>query len=202
MAIQLEPVSRPWRRYLRFSVRGLIVLVLVIGGWLGWLVRSARVQRDSVRAIERGGGFVRYDWDGPGVFHDEEKTAMGTLGTTKPWVPRWLVDRIGIHYFGHVTEALLAAPQDAPVLQHVAQLSDLQHLHIYWSNVGDAQLVHLEALTNLSSLTLRMCPVTDAGLLHLKGLTKLKKLDLRETNVTDLGVNELKRSLPYVAIIR
>ena len=111
------------------------------------------------------------------------------------------VDRIGIHYFGHVTEALLAALETHQCC-NTSQLSDLQHLHIYWPNVGDAQLVHLEALTNLSSLTLRMCPVTDAGLLHLKGLTKLKKLDLRETNVTDEGVNELKRSLPYVAIIR
>ena len=27
MAIQSEPISPPWRRFLRFSVRGLIVLV-------------------------------------------------------------------------------------------------------------------------------------------------------------------------------
>ena len=33
-------VARPWRRYLRLSVRGLIVLVLVIGGGLGWMVRQ------------------------------------------------------------------------------------------------------------------------------------------------------------------
>ena len=32
MPIQPEPVSRPWRRYLRFRVRGLIVLVLLVGG--------------------------------------------------------------------------------------------------------------------------------------------------------------------------
>jgi hypothetical protein len=36
------PVSRPWRRFLRFSVRALIVLVLVVGAGLGWVVRSAR----------------------------------------------------------------------------------------------------------------------------------------------------------------
>ena len=32
---------RSWRRYLRFSVRGLIVLVLVVGAGMGWLVRGA-----------------------------------------------------------------------------------------------------------------------------------------------------------------
>ncbi len=47
------PVSRPWQRFLRFSVRGLIVLVLVIGAGLGWIVRSAQVQREAVAAIER-----------------------------------------------------------------------------------------------------------------------------------------------------
>ena len=39
-----KPVSRPWRRFLRFSVRGLIVRVLVIGV-----------------AIERAGAWVEYD---------------------------------------------------------------------------------------------------------------------------------------------
>jgi hypothetical protein len=34
----LEPVSRPRRRWLRFSLRALLVAVLVIGGTLGWLV--------------------------------------------------------------------------------------------------------------------------------------------------------------------
>jgi hypothetical protein len=56
------PVSRPWRRYLRFSVRGLIVLVLVIGAGLGWIVRSARMQREAVAAIKNAGGSVSYDW--------------------------------------------------------------------------------------------------------------------------------------------
>ena len=32
-----EPGLHPWRKYLRFSVRGLIVFVLVIGAGLGWI---------------------------------------------------------------------------------------------------------------------------------------------------------------------
>ena len=50
---QAKPISRHWRSFLRFSVRGLIVLVLVIGGWLGWIVRthgfSARLWRQCKR---------------------------------------------------------------------------------------------------------------------------------------------------------
>ena len=41
--------SRPWWIYVRFSLRTLLVLVLLAGVWLGWLVRSVRTQ-------PRGGG--------------------------------------------------------------------------------------------------------------------------------------------------
>jgi hypothetical protein len=52
------PVSRTWRRFLRFSVQGMIVVLLLVGGWLGWLVRSARIQREAVAAITTAGGYA------------------------------------------------------------------------------------------------------------------------------------------------
>ena len=42
MTDQANPISRPWRRFLRFSVRGPVVLVLVIGGGLGWIVQARK----------------------------------------------------------------------------------------------------------------------------------------------------------------
>ena len=89
-----EPVSRPWRRFLRFSVRGMIVLVLVFGAGLGWIVHEAHIQRDAVAAIKKAGGFVKYDW---------EWRFGKNISGAKPWAPRWLVDLIGVDYFGHVT---------------------------------------------------------------------------------------------------
>lgn len=50
--------SLPWQRLLRPSVRGLIVLVLVVGAGLGWLVRCAQIQREAVAAIQNAGGLV------------------------------------------------------------------------------------------------------------------------------------------------
>ena len=58
-----EPTRGPWWRRARLSVRGLIILVLVIGGGLGWVVRSAQLQREAVAAIQRAGGRVKYDWE-------------------------------------------------------------------------------------------------------------------------------------------
>ena len=51
----------PWWRRVRISLRGLMVVVLVIGGGLGWVMQRARVQREAVAAIRRAGGSVLYD---------------------------------------------------------------------------------------------------------------------------------------------
>jgi hypothetical protein len=33
------------------------------GGRLGWIVDRAKIQRDAVAAIQRGGGSAFYEWD-------------------------------------------------------------------------------------------------------------------------------------------
>jgi hypothetical protein len=43
------------------SVRGLTILVLVLGAGLAWVIRPASMQRDAVTAIQRLGGNVTYD---------------------------------------------------------------------------------------------------------------------------------------------
>ncbi len=50
------------RRWLSMNVRRFIVIVLVTGGGLGWLARSARIQREAVKTIQNAGGYVTYDW--------------------------------------------------------------------------------------------------------------------------------------------
>ena len=43
-------------------MRGLMALVLIIGGGLGWVIHRAHVQRDAVAAIRRVGGEAAYSW--------------------------------------------------------------------------------------------------------------------------------------------
>ena len=89
----VDPVSRPWRRFLRFSVRGLIVIVLLIGVGLGWIGHSATssVSRAAI-AERRGRGYYRWQWDGDRYFG-----LKGDHG----W-PKWLVDALGIDFFSRV----------------------------------------------------------------------------------------------------
>ncbi len=185
MTEQVKPVSRSSRRYLRFSVRGLIVLVLVIGAGMGWIVREAHIQRDAVAAIKNAGGVVSYDW--------EWSNGKSILGG-KPRAPKWLVDLIGVDYLSHVTTVRLNTSSASPdaAIAHVGRLTRLQSLDFDGSSIGDAGLAHLKGLSKLSVLRLSGTQVIDAGLAHLSCLTNLSELYLGDTQVSDTGLAHLK----------
>jgi Leucine Rich Repeat (LRR) protein len=177
------PDSRPWWSYVRFSVRTLIVLVLVIGAWLGWTVRRAQVQRKAVAAIERAGGHVAY----------EVPFANGQF--IRPYAPFWLrsmVDVFGIDYVGHVVRVQLPPEFSDTDMVHVGRLTGPFELWLSFTKVTDAGLVHLKGLTNLSSLYLGNTQITDAGLVHLKELRDLRILFLSDTKISDAGLVHLK----------
>jgi internalin A len=176
--------SRIWRKCLRLSVRGMILLVFVIGAGLGWMVRSARIQRAAVAAIERAGGTVGYDlgWtDDPG---------SGNRGS---WAPAWLVDAVGVDYFVGIVDVTFSRSCSDRELALAGHLSRLEQLGLTGSRISDGGMVHLEALNHLSWIGLSSTQVTDAGLIHLKGLTHLSGLDLSGTQITDLGLAHLDR---------
>ena len=52
------------RRRFMISLRTMMILVLVFGGWLGWFVRRVQIQQDAVAAVKNAGGSVFYDWSG------------------------------------------------------------------------------------------------------------------------------------------
>jgi hypothetical protein len=171
-------------KYLRLSVQGLMVLVLVSGAALGWVVRGARIQHQAVEAIENAGGDVFYDWK----WSNEHKTPEG-----EPWAPRWLVDQIGADYFGHVTFIQLGHKDADSVMTQVARLDRTQVLSLFESTISDSELARLDGkLTHLSRVDLSGTRITDAGLVHLQGLTKLESLDLGGTQVSDAGVVHLQ----------
>jgi hypothetical protein len=207
MSSHPERVSRPWRRYLRFSVRTFIVVVLVVGGWLGWIARTARIQREEVAAITRGGGMVEYDYG---------FTCDKLLLPEQPGALDRLFNAIGVDYFSnatvvyigmlcteekmsHVTKLTalsslslrITSPANG-ALAHLNGLTKLSELDLGFATICDADLAHLEGLVDLSKLDLGVTDVTDAGLIHLKGLTKLSNLNLTATHITDKGLVHLK----------
>ena len=131
MPNSLRPKSR--RLWLRLSVRGLVILVLLIGCWLGWEVHRARVQREAVAAIRRANGHVEYNLN----------------PNRSPWWLRWLADRLGIDYVSHVTLVILVGvgpdgPSTGAELDHVVHLKQIEQLELWESSVNDARLADLE----------------------------------------------------------
>ena len=164
------------RRYPRFSVRVLIVLVLLVGAWLGWIVRSARIQREAVAAIRRAGGSLAYEWEWD----------LHHANTLCP--PRWLVDSIGADYLGRVTLVTFYKSTNDAVFVQVGRLNKVQWLNLNGSTISDTGLAHVVGLNDLSVLEVADARVSDAGLAHLKGMTKLEGLNLKSVQVTDAGL--------------
>jgi internalin A len=189
-------VGRPWRKYMRISVRGLIVAVLVLGGGLGWVVNRARVQRAAVAAIERAGGCVKYEWDfGDGQFISGGEAAL----------PKWLLTNLGPNDFAHIAVADLARGATDEHLRPVAALKSLELFILRRSRItgsGLAPVAGLAELRNLQILKLNNTAVGDAGLEWLKGSTALHTLVLTGTNVTDAGVMKLQQALPELKVVR
>jgi hypothetical protein len=176
-------------RFVRFSLRGLIVAVLVIGGWMGWLVRSARVQRQAVAAIEQAGGHVYYDW---------ERNDGRPIPNGKPLWPKWLVHSLGVDYFGNIDTIFLCDSgagrnRDAleSALAHVSHLRRLKFLCLDRSYVSEEGMKHLEGLTSLQKLSLNSADVGDAELAHVKALSGLRSLYIQGTRISDTGLRHL-----------
>jgi len=160
----------------------MILAVLVIGVETCWLVRNARIQREAVAEIERGGGGVSYDW----VRGAGSNDAVG-----RPSAPSWLVDLVGVDYFGHVRDVVLFDATRETVAA-AGRLSGLRRLGINGRALRDADLTPLARMRDLEDLVLGNAPATDAGLAHLKGLGRLRKLILVDSGVTDEGLFQLK----------
>jgi hypothetical protein len=212
-----EFASGSLRRFRRISIRGLIVLVLVIGTGLGWIVRRAHFQRDAVRTILKAGGQVDYD------LNYDRYPATGVF----PWkkLASWkmlIADRIGFDFVYHVAYVQLTnswttneterqrALARLPDLERLGTLNlagesvtdsdlaaleglnHLEHLMLQNTGVSDAGLAHLRALTSLQEIYIRNAPIGDQGLAHLQALPNLRHLTLSHTRVTDAGMERLK----------
>ncbi len=137
--------SRPWWRHLRISLRWLMLLVLAAGCGMWWIVREARIQREAVAAIRDAGGGVWYDWQWDdsnpaaarpgsdrlgGVWYDWQWDEGNTRYDGSPIWPKWLIDRMGIDFFGHVVAVIMYNPASDEVLGPIGRLGRLEYLDL------------------------------------------------------------------------
>jgi hypothetical protein len=179
----------------------LVVLVSLLGQQAGLLIYRARVQRDSVAAIERAGGKVLYAWQlidvsGPQGFELREPT-NGRPG--KGW-PTWMVNRLGVDYFDNVTRVRLLSMDRQrssacvpEAMQAIGRLPRLEALTMSISANCETYCTNLRNLTALRRLYLEYDGENSWPCLpYIKRLTGLRSLwisggaSLRDSDLANL----------------
>jgi hypothetical protein len=171
-------------------------MVLILGGWLGWVAHQLRAQRRAVAWVNQV-GWVNY----------EHQTVDGQLiippgggkprfkRDAKPAAPDWLRRAVGDEPFQTVVEVYFnkrGLTFDDAGLANLREFKHLRALSIGGTGLDDAGLARLRVLDQLQALSLAGTKVTDEGLVHLKGMPKLSTLDLSSTAVTDAGIDHLR----------
>jgi hypothetical protein len=211
-----QMTGKPWYRWVRLSLRAVMLIILAFAVWLSLAVNRARQQRAAVEAITKHGGWVHYDHD-----YVNGKFVSGR----QPWGPIWLRRSLGDEYFQRIAHvnfvydsstgkrfdnnstekcdevlALLASQHGLKRLlmkgpqatdKGLAYLKDqtyLEDLYIWNSTeISDEGLKHIRGLVNLKNLHIDSSRVTDAGFLALAGMTKLDHLVLQSHSFSDRG---------------
>ena len=216
---------KPKRRWYQFSMRMLILVLVVASMVFGWIsIRMERARKNqhriaeleiaiesAVAQIEKLSGRVSYEFvqrrtdswleawfNDPG----SPNNPVRVLSVSYVHPASTSVNGAGLEHLArlsHLEYLYLTNANDA-VLAHLRGLMNLRVLQLNASNVTDDGLKHLEGLTNLVSLDAQSTSITDVGLQHLRDLTSLEGLDLRSTNVTTEGIKNLQQALPNCEI--
>ena len=184
-----QPAEPPERKKLlfRFSVRGMLLLVVVLAIPIGFLSHGARLQREAVQTIESAGGTVFYD------YHQIAPRTVSTGG--QPWGPQWARERLGYHYFDTAVKVRLHLHDRPQGLEWVAALNDLPSLNtllLTGVNVTDEMLEQLDRSAALLELHLSGGRITDRGLENVAKFPNLRWLVMNHTQVSDAGVTHLR----------
>lgn len=212
--------SRKPKRWLRFSLRSLIFLLLLTAvGFAAFhsRLRNARRRAAAVQRLKDFAGFVRYDNFAPSSSRAvAESTALS----------EWLTEQFGVDFFQDVESVCISGGErysDADFaltcrLRNVqslrlgrtlvtddglAPISNLRELRVFSigsSHITDQGMQHIVGLPRLERLTLYDVDLTDVGLARLAALPKLELLQIKRTRVTAHGIESLRTALPQCEI--
>lgn len=185
----------PRRRRLQFSLRTLMVLVLVISvplGWVGMKLKQARKQREFVRRIEQLGGSVMYSWES--IERHRGRRSDGIRGMF-----RQLLGEDVLATVDGLTLANCGIEDDD--LKWLSGFPNLEYLRLANTPISDAGVAYVVGLDNLRRMDLSNTRISDASAAHLSNLRGLRLLYVYGTNMTPQGAAQLRSSLPDCAVV-
>ena len=173
------------RRWFRFSLRSLMLHMVVIAIPMAWKVNRARNQRAVVAELGKLNSQIMYDYQ---IVNGRANRNLSPPG------PKWLIDFLGKEYFVEVSQVTLRnlhVTNDTLAL--VARLPEVKSASCgSASGITDSGLVHLAGMHDLEEVFLYPKRITGAGLVHLTGLKRLKKLYVPGW-ITDVSLEDVSK---------
>jgi hypothetical protein len=186
-------------RFLSFSVRTMLLLVLLIGAALAWTMHRVRRQTDTVATLEAIGCFTDYASVEPLTIVEQIRMWLGEerpRNVIQVFASGLDVNDADAERLAGLSELVSLTLDDSQVtdigLMAVRGLRSLDLLSLSGTRVTDEGLAYLPSRSPLRLLSLDRTHVTDAGLPHLLGLTRLEFLTLSNTPITDAGLVHLR----------
>lgn len=167
------------RRWLKYRLRTLMLVILVVG-----------LSLTAWRRMQE---------------HEQTVVVLAKAKHLEPALeePRW-IDRVTHADLRQVTRASFHGVETIgdKELAQLRRCAGLKRLSLYRTSVTDEGMATLQAFTGLRALSLEHTAVTDAGLEHLAGLGRLEELQLSHSKVQGPGLQHLRelRQLRKLAI--
>ncbi len=205
---RLRETTRPRRRWLRFSLRTMLLLVTALSVWLGVKVNQARRQKEAVTALRELGATIYY------AHQRSDANPREFLAGKEVQLPRWLRDLAGDDFFQEVAAVQFSRPVSNDDLVHLEALPDIESLgFLYFQinrnvtdaglNITDAGLAHLPRPDRLIRFHANKMAIGDEFFERLANASQLQEIVLGDTNVTAAGLGALRglASLRLLSIV-
>jgi hypothetical protein len=211
------------RRWCQFSLRTLLVVMLVISsavGLVGIRLQRARRQKEAVVAIRRLEGTVDYradsmpvmvrnfaePWLGRDFFDSvvEAQVDLRAADTTEGQLAAWnaiadlpQLSKLEVHY-------PLRYPRSRFNIGPIRRLSKLRHLKFRDAEIAGDDFLPLTGMPALETLDLSHNQIADGAWRHLAGIPRLDTLNASYSFVTDDGAAQLAqcRHLRHLVLTR
>jgi len=170
------------RRWLRFSLKTLLVVTTALAISLGLYVKSFRDRKAAIGAMEKLGGAISLRYHGPEWLRklvNDDKCFWNPIAVRfQPYDP--------------ITDQELQS-----AMPYLRSFDDLNYLNFRESQITNDGLKHLLPLADrLLVLDITNTAISDDGIIHLKQLPKLKFIRVKGAGITSAGIAELQRALP------
>lgn len=181
------PQVRSRWRFLRITLRTLMLLVTILGVWLGWYMNRVHQQRKAVAAIVDLGGKVTYSSILPEDNYGGWGPPLGASYETP--VPLWLIKLMGRDYF---TRVVGVQSRSIEAIRFIPKLPDVQVVNLSLSPARDADIEILAANRQLTWLYLGDTNVSGSCFVALRELP-LEAISLSGPMVRDSTLDELAK---------